>query len=214
MEVFQTIIDQKIIAIIRGFGTEDSLKITKALSDGGIDIIEVTLNSENAYQTLEKISTEMGDKVLLGAGTVLDSESCQAAIYAGARFIISPSLNIETIKTARRYGALCIPGAMTPTEILTAYEEGADFVKVFPANLFGPGYIKDLRGPLSQLKLLPSGGIDLDNIQDYLAAGAMGVGLGGSLVSSTKVVNEVYLQDLTEKAQKFVQKVEEFKQKN
>ena len=203
MKALNEMEQHKIIAIIRGYEEEDAYAIAKALYDGGIRLVEVTLNSPNALRTIERISKELGDKMLVGAGTVLDPESAQAALLAGAKFILSPSLNTETIKLTKRYGAVSIPGAYSPTEILTAYEAGADVVKVFPATTLGPSYIKDLNGPLPQLRLLPTGGVALDNVESYLSVGAFGVGLGSSLVHKTKEVTEAYLEEITNKARQF-----------
>lgn len=166
------------------------------------------MNSTQPLKTIEQIASEMGDQVVVGAGTVLDSESTRAAIAAGAEFIISPILDVETIKITKRYGKVSIPAALTPTEILQAFTEGGDIVKVFPTATLGPDYIKHLRGPMPQLKLLPTGGINLDNVDEFLQKGAAGVGLGGSLVNQTDQVTEDYLQKMTYKAEQFVAKVQ------
>lgn len=207
MKALQKILNEKLVGIIRGFETEDALSIAKSLSEGGIKILEVTLNSDKPFHTIEKITDELGDEVLIGAGTVLDPESARSALAAGAQFILSPSLNKETIKLTKRYGAVSIPGAFTPTEILTAYEEGGDIVKVFPASTLGPSFVKDLSGPLDQIKLLPTGGVDLNNVKDYIEAGVAGVGLGSSLISKTDNVSDAYLYEITENAKQFVEKV-------
>lgn len=208
MNVVEKISRDKLIAIIRGFGPDDAMQIAKALHAGGINILEVTMNSTQPLKTIEQIASEMGDQVVVGAGTVLDSESTRAAIAAGAEFIISPILDVETIKITKRYGKVSIPAALTPTEILQAFTEGGDIVKVFPAATLGPDYIKHLRGPMPQLKLLPTGGINLDNVDEFLQKGAAGVGLGGSLVNQTDQVTEDYLQKMTYKAEQFVAKVQ------
>jgi len=208
VNVVEKISRDKLIAIIRGFGPDDAMQIAKALHAGGINILEVTMNSTQPLKTIEQIASEMGDQVVVGAGTVLDSESTRAAIAAGAEFIISPILDVETIKITKRYGKVSIPAALTPTEILQAFTEGGDIVKVFPAATLGPDYIKHLRGPMPQLKLLPTGGINLDNVDEFLQKGAAGVGLGGSLVNQTDQVTEDYLQKMTYKAEQFVAKVQ------
>ncbi|OLS40772.1 bifunctional 4-hydroxy-2-oxoglutarate aldolase/2-dehydro-3-deoxy-phosphogluconate aldolase [Bacillus sp. MRMR6] len=201
-----TILEHKIVAIMRGVNRKDTLQIVNALQNGGIHVIEITLNTPNALSIIEEVSNEFGGKVLVGAGTVLDPESARAAILAGAKFILSPTVNKETIKMAKRYGVVSIPGAFTPTEILTAYEYGGDIVKVFPATL-GEKYIADIRGPLSQIPLLPTGGINLGNIRDYLKAGAVGVGLGNSLVNPKMEINELSLSKTTEVARAYVEAV-------
>ncbi|ASB86877.1 bifunctional 4-hydroxy-2-oxoglutarate aldolase/2-dehydro-3-deoxy-phosphogluconate aldolase [Bacillus sonorensis] len=202
MKALSQIEKHKVIAIIRGYRAEDALKITEALKAGGIRLVEMTLNSPQAIKAIEAVSEQFGDDMLIGAGTVLDSESARAALAAGAQFILSPTVNEETIKLTKRYGAVSIPGAFTPTEILTAYENGGDIIKVFPGTM-GPGYIKDIHGPLPQIPLLPTGGVGLENIREYLDAGAIGAGIGSSLVKPNEEVNGLYLEKLTEKAYQF-----------
>ncbi|PAD36066.1 MULTISPECIES: bifunctional 4-hydroxy-2-oxoglutarate aldolase/2-dehydro-3-deoxy-phosphogluconate aldolase [Terribacillus] len=208
MDVLSTIKEDKLIAIIRGSEPEDALQIARALYAGGVRAIEITLNSPNALVSIEKVSKELGDKIVVGAGTVLDPESARSALIAGAQFILSPSLNADTIKMTKRYGAISIPGAFTPTEILSAYEEGGDIIKVFPATSLGPDFVKDIHGPLPHIPLLPTGGVDLSNIAEYIQKGAAGVGLGSSLVNSKESVTEEYLIRLTNTAREFKSKVE------
>ena len=207
MKALQKILNEKLVGIIRGFETEDALSITKALSEGGVNIFEITLNSNKPFHTIERVTDELGDKVLVGAGTVLDPESARSALAAGAQFILSPAVNLETIKLTKRYGAVSIPGAFTPTEILTAHEEGGDIIKVFPASTLGPSFVKDLKGPLDQIKLLPTGGVNLNNVSAYIQAGVAGVGLGSSLVNKTEKVSQLYLNKLTENARQFVEAI-------
>ncbi len=206
MTVLSQILANKIVAIIRGAKPEVVLKIVKALQEGGVKTLEITLNSPKALQVIEAVADTMGDQVLVGAGTVLDAESARAAITAGAKFIISPTLDIETIKMTRRYGAISIPGAYTPTEILTAYVNGGDIIKVFPASQ-GANYFKDIKGPLPHIPLMPTGGVGLDNIRDFKKAGAVAYGIGSSLVNTKEEITEVYLKNLTEKASQFVEAV-------
>ncbi|MFB5675925.1 bifunctional 4-hydroxy-2-oxoglutarate aldolase/2-dehydro-3-deoxy-phosphogluconate aldolase [Paenibacillus terreus] len=201
MSTLSEILEHKVIAIIRNANPEDVPKIIKALYEGGIKIVEITMNSPKVLSVIEKAADEFGGKVKIGAGTVLDPETARSAILAGAEFILSPTVKVETIKMTKRYGAVSIPGAFTPTEILEAYENGGDIIKVFPATL-GPGYIKDIRGPLPQIPLLPTGGVGLDNIKDYMAAGAVGFGIGSSLVNTKEEITEEYLVQLTEKAKR------------
>lgn len=198
-----SILEHKIVAIIRNANPKDVLKIAKALHEGGVKVLEITMNSPKALQVIEEVSRELGDQLLVGAGTVLDPETARAALLAGAKFILSPTINIETIKMTKRYNAVSIPGAFTPTEILTAFENGGDIIKVFPASM-GPGYIKDIRGPLPQIPLLPTGGVDLANIKEFAKAGAVGFGIGSALVHTKNEVTDQYLQELTEKAKQFV----------
>jgi len=203
MNTLQQIMDNKIVSIIRGAAPEDTVKIANALKEGGVKLIEITLNSPNALKSIELISQEMGAEMVVGAGTVLDPESARAALLAGAKFILSPTVNIETIKMTKRYGAVSIPGAFTPTEILTAFENGGDIIKVFPASI-GANYIKDIRGPLNHIPLLPTGGVNVENIAEFKKAGAVGFGIGSSLVDTKQEITEDYLKELTKKAQAYV----------
>lgn len=203
MDTLNTIKETKIIAIIRNAKPDDILPIVKSLYKSGIRAIEITMNSPKALESIELVATEMKDKVVVGAGTVLDAESARLAILSGATFILSPTLNKETIKMTKKYGAVSIPGALSPTEILDAYEYGGDIIKVFPTTSMGPEYIKDLQGPLPQIPLLPTGGIDLNNIEQFMKAGAVGVGLGSSLVNTKLEANEEYYKNLEETAKQF-----------
>lgn len=203
INTLQGILEHKIVAIIRNANPNDVMKIANALYEGGVRILEITMNSPKPLQVIEEVTDAFGDQLLVGAGTVLDPETARAALLAGAKFILSPTLNLETIKMTRRYGAVSIPSAFTPSEILTAYENGGDIIKVFPASI-GPGYLKDIRGPLPQIPLLPTGGVNLGNIKEFLKAGAVGFGIGSSLVNTKNEITETYLKELTEKAKQFV----------
>ena len=203
MEGISGILEHKIVAIIRNALPANVPKIADALYKGGVKILEITLNSPKALNVIEELTEEWGDQLLIGAGSVLDAESARAALLAGARFILSPTVNVETIKMTKRYGAISIPGAFTPTEILAAYEHGGDIIKVFPAS-FGPNYIKDIKGPLPQIPLLPTGGVTLDNAGEFIECGAVGIGIGTALVNTKMEVNEVFLTELTARAQRFV----------
>ena len=154
----------------------------RALADGGVTVAEVTFTVPNAIDVIREAKRQLGDRVLLGAGTVLDTETARAAILAGAEFIVSPAVNLDVIRMCRRYDKLVMPGAFTPTEVLSAWEAGADIVKVFPADVLGPAFFKALRGPLPQVKLMPTGGVDLNTASEFLAAGACCLGVGGQLV--------------------------------
>lgn len=206
MNPLQHILEHQIVAIIRGANPQDMLKIVDALELGGVKTLEITLNSPKALSLIEEIIDKRGDNILIGAGTVLDAESARAALLAGARFIVSPTLSLETIQMTKRYGGISIPGAFTPTEILTAYEHGGDLIKVFPASI-GPRYLYEISGPLPFIPLLPTGGVNLQNIQEFKKAGAAGFGLGSSLVNTSQQVTESYLQALTENARRFVEAV-------
>ena len=198
------ILEHKVVAIVRGANPPDLLRIAEALHAGGVRLMEVTLNSPGALASIEEISRAMDGKLLVGAGTVLDPETARAALLAGAKYIISPTLNKKTIRMAKRYGAVSIPGAYTATEILQAYECGGDIIKVFPASAGGPGYFKDIAGPLPFIPLMPTGGVSLDNIKGFAAAGAAAFGLGSALVDTSRPVTDEYLAQLTARARQFV----------
>lgn len=187
MSDLQRVLDGGIVAIIRATSGEQLVNVARALHEGGIDVIEVTFTVPNVLEILAAVRKDLGKKILLGAGTVLDPETCRAALLAGAEFIVSPSLNLDVIKLCKRYGKLVMPGAFTPTEIVTAWEAGADIVKLFPADCVGPNYLKALRGPLPQVRILPTGGVDLKTLPDFFKAGACAVGLGGQLVERSAV---------------------------
>lgn len=200
------ILTHKIVAIIRGAHPEDILKIVEALYQGGIRTLEVTINSPKAMHVIEQVADKMGDKILVGAGTVLDPETARIALLAGAKFIVSPTTNVNTIQMTKRYGGISIPGAFTATEILTAFEHGGDIIKVFPASQ-GPRYFQEISGPLPQIPLMPTGGVNLENIKDFQNAGAVAFGLGSSLVDTKPAITDEYLKALTEKAQAFVKAI-------
>ncbi len=203
MSTLSEILTYKIVAIIRGAQPADVLAIADALREGGVKLLEVTLNSPDALSAIENIASTMGDQVTVGAGTVLDAAMAKAAMKAGARFIISPSLDIETIQATKQGGAISIPGAFTGTEIYTAFKNGGDIIKVFPASI-GPGYLKDLRGPFPQIPLMPTGGVNLTNISEFQKAGAVAFGVGSALVDTSMKISDAYLKELTDKARKFV----------
>jgi 2-dehydro-3-deoxyphosphogluconate aldolase / (4S)-4-hydroxy-2-oxoglutarate aldolase len=206
MTTLSRILNYKIVAIIRGAQTEDALHIANALCEGGVKLLEVTLNSPDALSSITRISTRMSEQLLVGAGTVLDAEMARAAMNAGAQFIISPSLDVETIHATKQGGAVSIPGAFTATEILSAYKNGGDIIKVFPASI-GPSYFKDLRGPFPHIPLMPTGGVNLTNIQSFRQAGAVAFGVGSALVDTSLKITDAYLKELTEKAKKYVEAV-------
>lgn len=208
MELLNQIKENGIVAVIRGAKPENISAISKALSEGGVKTFEITVETPKVLQLIEQVSSELGDDVIVGAGTVLDAETARAAIMAGAKFVFSPTVDTETIKLTKRYGVVSIPGAMTPTEILRAYEAGGDIIKVFPANAFGPRYLKDVHGPLPHIPLMPTGGIDLDNVGKYIKHGAVAAGVGSTLVNTKVEINEAYLADLTKKAAAFVEEVQ------
>ena len=202
MTTLSQITVHKIVAILRGIQPDDVLKIAGALCDGGVKIIEVTLNSPNALLAIEQLNSAYGNQLLVGAGTVLDISDAKAAMAAGAKFLISPNVDIAVIKAAKDAGILSIPGAFTPTEIVIAHNNGADIVKVFPAP--DAAYIKNILAPLNHIKLMPTGGINLTNIKSFKDAGATAFGIGSSLVNNQSIIDETYLQQLTIKAGNFI----------
>lgn len=173
------------------------------LADGGVHVIEITMTVPNALDVLRQVRDALGDQILLGAGTVLDPETARAVFLAGAEYIVSPTVNVEVIKLCQRYNKLVMPGAFTPTEILTAWEAGADIVKVFPAEVVGPAYFKALRGPLPQIRVMPTGGVDLTTAAAFLKAGACCLGIGSQLVEP-RAVQERNFERLRDLARQYV----------
>lgn len=197
-----------IVAIIRAPDGSLLADVASALLAGGVEVMEVTFTVPKAHRVLEQVADRLGDKILLGAGTVLDCETARIAMLAGAEFIVSPAVNHDVIRLCRRYDKLVLPGALTPTEIVSAWEAGADIVKVFPSDLTGPGYLKAVHGPLPQIRLLPTGGVTLDTAAAFLKAGACALGVGSSLVESKSVANADFGR-LESLARQFVQVVRE-----
>ncbi|MFI8494522.1 bifunctional 4-hydroxy-2-oxoglutarate aldolase/2-dehydro-3-deoxy-phosphogluconate aldolase [Peribacillus butanolivorans] len=193
----------KLVAVIRGARPDQIVPIARALNEGGIRTLEITVETPKVCELIDKVKEEFGDDIIVGAGTVLDPETARSVIMAGAEFIFSPTVNIETIKMAKRYGIISIPGALTPTEILTAYEHGADVIKVFPADALGVGYFKNLKGPLPHIPLMPTGGVNLDNLASFLKAGAVAAGIGSSLINPKKLLSEEDYTELEDTAKKF-----------
>jgi 2-dehydro-3-deoxyphosphogluconate aldolase/(4S)-4-hydroxy-2-oxoglutarate aldolase len=178
----QRILRTGVVAILRANDGSRLADAAAALAAGGVDIVEVTFTVPRAEKVLAEVADRLGDRVLLGAGTILDTETARVALMSGAKFLVSPVVRPAVIELARRYSVPMFPGAFTPTEVLTAWEAGADVVKVFPSDSVGPGYLKVLRGPLPQIRLMPTGGVNLQTIGDFLRAGACAVGVGSSLV--------------------------------
>jgi len=183
------ILNTGVVAVLRAPSGELLGDVAQALLAGGVDCVEVTFTVPKAIRVLETVADRLGDTVLLGAGTVLDPETARSALLAGAKFIVSPTVNVQTIQLCKRYSAVVMPGALTPTEILTAWEAGADVVKVFPSEITGPAYLKALRGPLPQIRLMPTGGVTLSTAAEFLKAGACALGIGASLVPAEAIKN-------------------------
>jgi 2-dehydro-3-deoxyphosphogluconate aldolase / (4S)-4-hydroxy-2-oxoglutarate aldolase len=192
-----------IVPIVRVVNAEAAIAAVEALREGGVDCAEITMTVHGAIRALETVADRYGDSILLGAGTVLDAETARVCILAGAHFLVTPSLNVKTIETARRYGRPIFPGGLTPTEILTAWEAGADAVKVFPCSaLGGASYIKALKAPFPQIELFPTGGVCLETIAEFLRAGSMAVGVGSELVDQKTIAKGDYNM-ITQRARSF-----------
>jgi len=200
----QYIIDKCIIAVVRAdVGGDTLVEVIEAVAEGGVQCIEVTMTTPGALKCIEAASEKLASEdLLLGVGSVLDAETCRMAILAGAEYIVTPILSTPVIQMARRYGKPVIAGAFTPTEILTAWEQGADLIKVFPCSIGGPGYIKAVKAPLPQVPLVPTGGVALDNIQDFLKAGASALAIGGNLVEKKRIAARDF-KGITENAKAF-----------
>ena len=171
-----------VVAVMRAPSGEMLADVAEALLAGGVEAVEVTFTVPGAHRVIEQVADRLGDRVLLGAGTVLDPETARAALLAGAEFIVAPTVDTRVIELCRRYDKAVMPGALTPTEVLTAWQAGADVVKVFPSDLTGPKYLKALHGPLPQVRLMPTGGVNLDTAAEFLRCGAWALGIGGLLV--------------------------------
>jgi 2-dehydro-3-deoxyphosphogluconate aldolase/(4S)-4-hydroxy-2-oxoglutarate aldolase len=185
--ILKRVLDGGIVAVVRAESGESLVKVVRALAEGGVTAAEITFTVPDAIDVIRQVRKEIGDAVVLGAGTVLDTETARVALLAGAEYIVSPTVNVEVIRLCRRYDKAIMPGAFTPTEVLTAWEAGADVVKIFPADLGGPAYLKALRGPLPQVRVMPTGGVDLNTAESFLKAGACCLGVGGSLVEPKAV---------------------------
>ena len=202
-EVLDNIKRLGICAIVRGTSADTLCRIADSLLEGGVKMIEVTFNTPGAAEMIQELVKKYNDEMIIGAGTVLDSETARIAILSGASFILSPTFNLEMVKTCQRYSVLPVPGISTPTEAMTAWESGAQIVKVFPAGVFGPQYIKQLKGPLSQIEMMAVGAINTENFGDFIKAGACSAGLGSDLVNK-KLVEEGNFNEITKRAAKFV----------
>ncbi|HEV2715942.1 MAG TPA: bifunctional 4-hydroxy-2-oxoglutarate aldolase/2-dehydro-3-deoxy-phosphogluconate aldolase [Terriglobales bacterium] len=206
-EVLKLIGDVGVIPVVRAANTDEAILVVEAIKAGGLSILEITMTVPRAVQVIETLSARYGDEAIVGAGTVLDPESARACIHAGAQFIVSPALNLQTIDSCRELDIAVIPGALTPTEIVSAWSAGADLVKVFPAGAMGgPNYIKSLKAPLPQIKLVPTGGVTLANAAAFIEAGAAAVGVGADLVD-TSALRAGQPEKITKAAQAFIEAV-------
>ncbi|HEV7765807.1 MAG TPA: bifunctional 4-hydroxy-2-oxoglutarate aldolase/2-dehydro-3-deoxy-phosphogluconate aldolase [Thermoanaerobaculia bacterium] len=204
MSVVERIREVGIVPVVRATSAAEAIDAAEAIRAGGIPILEITLTVPGAVQIIAELSKKIGDDAIIGAGTVLDAESAQACIDAGAKFIVSPALDIPTIDLCRRLGVPVFAGALTPTEILTAWKAGANAVKVFPANAVGGAtYLKSIKAPLPQVELLPTGGVSLSNAADFIRAGAIALGIGADLVD-LGALRRGDAAAITEKARQYV----------
>src|ERR1044072_96363 len=204
-QVIKTIKDTGIIPVVRATSADEAMRAIDAIRAGGISVLEITMTVPGAVALIETVSKRYGSEALVGAGTVLDAKTAQACISVGARFVVSPSLDFETISTCQKSNVAVIPGALTPTEVVQAWKAGADLVKVFPAGAVGgPSYIKSLKAPLPQIDLVPTGGVSLKTAGDFITAGASALGVGADLVD-IKAIQEGQHALITERAQQFLQ---------
>jgi 2-dehydro-3-deoxyphosphogluconate aldolase/(4S)-4-hydroxy-2-oxoglutarate aldolase len=208
-EVIQQIRDTGVIPVVRATSADEAMRAIDAIREGGISLLEITMTVPGAIGLIEQVATRLGKDAVVGAGTVLDDETARACIQSGAQFIVSPSLNPATIECCRQHGVAVMPGALTPTEVVTAWNAGADFVKVFPAGAVGgASYIKALKAPLPQIELVPTGGVSLKTAADFIRAGASALGVGTDLVD-IKAIREGRSSVITERAKQFVEIVRE-----
>jgi 2-dehydro-3-deoxyphosphogluconate aldolase/(4S)-4-hydroxy-2-oxoglutarate aldolase len=202
-EIISLLTNPGIIAVVRAQKAEQVIPLSEALIAGGVLAIEITMTTPNAIAAIRDARAKIGDRALVGVGTVLDAETCRAAVAAGAEFVVTPVCRPEFVAIAHGADRPIMLGAYTPTEAQTAHEAGSDFIKIFPADTLGPGYIKAIRAPLPHLRIVPTGGVDVHNVGDFLKAGCAALGVGGSLVSA-KILQEANWPELTRKASEFV----------
>jgi 2-dehydro-3-deoxyphosphogluconate aldolase / (4S)-4-hydroxy-2-oxoglutarate aldolase len=206
-EILRAITEIGVVPVIRTTSAESALLAIAAIYRGGIRAAEITMTVPGAIRALEKAADEYGDKIVLGAGTVLDPETARACMLAGAQFFVTPSLNLRTIEIARRYSKVICPGALTPTEVVAAWEAGADVVKIFPADAMGgPKYIKSLKAPFPQIEMIPTGGVSLTTCADFLKAGACAVAVGGELVHA-QLIRDGNYDEIESRAGQFLEAV-------
>jgi len=207
-EQLTRILNTGVVAVIRASSGERLVEVAAALLEGGVNILEVTYTVPQASDVIRRVIASLGEHAVVGAGTVLDTQTAEEALRAGAQFIVSPCVDREVIRLCRRHETLVMPGAFTPTEVLTAWDAGADIVKIFPSDNAGPKHLKALRGPLPHIPMMPTGGVDLENATDFIRAGACALGVGGSLVKKS-AVERGDLRTIRQLAQQFVQTVQQ-----
>ena len=206
-DVLRRIKEIGIVPVVRASSAEEAMQVIEAIKAGGIPVLEITMTVPRAVRVIEEIANAYGDEVIVGAGTVLDAETARAVILAGAQFVVSPALNLDTIACCRRYSVAVMPGALTPTEVVQAWSAGADFVKVFPCGAMGgASYIKSLKAPLPQIELIPTGGVSLTTAASFIEAGAVALGVGADLVD-TKAIRAGQPEKVTEAARAYIDAV-------
>lgn len=207
VQVLNRIQESGIVAVVRAESAEQAIQIAEAVKAGGVDAIEITMTVPGAVDVIRELAqTYQNHEILIGAGSVLDSETARACLLAGAEYIVSPSFDAETIELCNRYQKVVMPGAMTVTEVINAMEAGADIVKIFPATLFGPKIIKAIKGPVPHAPLMPTGGVNLDNVAEWVKAGSLAVGVGSDLTRGAKTGD---YEQVTETAREFVKRIKE-----
>jgi len=207
-EKMDRLIDSGVVAVMRGADADTALDVAEALHGGGVTALEITVDNPDAMELIEAVSASFDDdEVIVGAGTVLEAETARRAIDSGAEFVVSPTVDRGVVETCNRYGVLVAPGAFTPTEALDAYEAGADLVKIFPAASVGPSHLSAIAGPLPQIPLMPTGGVGLDTVADYVEAGAAVVGAGSALMDEAAIESGDF-ESVTETAREFTRRVE------
>lgn len=205
--ILSGILEIGIVPVVRTESAEGAIRSIEAIYKGGIRAAEITMTVPGAIRALEKVADKFGDQIVLGAGTVLDPETARACMLAGAEFIVTPSLNLATIEICKRYSKVITPGALTPTEVLTAWQAGADLVKIFPCSAVGGAkYIKALRAPFPQIEMIPTGGVTLETVGDFLKAGAAAVAVGAELIDSAHIREGRY-EVFEERARRFLEAV-------
>ena len=207
-EDLQRLVDSGVVAVMRGADADTIIDVASALEAGGVTAFEITADNPDAMDLIAEVSASFDESTaIVGAGTVLDSETAHAAIRSGAEFVVGPTFDPGVVETCNRYGVPVAPGVLTPTEALSAYEAGADLAKVFPASSMGPGHLSSIAGPLPQIPLMPTGGIDVDNVADYIEAGAAVVGAGSALMDDAAITAGEFAS-ITETARAFTERIE------
>lgn len=209
IQIIQKIEETGLVPVVRAASSDEAMRVIDAIKEGGVSVLEITMTVPGAVKVIEEVVAKYGSEATVGAGTVLDPETARACILAGAQFVVSPALNLETIALCRRYSIPVMPGALTPTEVVTAWQAGADFVKVFPCgSMGGASYIKNLKGPLPHIKFIPTGGVSLKTAADFVKAGSSALGVGTDLVD-VKAIRAGEAHVVTERAKQFTEIIRE-----